>query len=195
MKLLREKKNAIREQTLKMLRQLSKQERMDIEAKLTRQLFQSELWINAKVLGITFSTDIEWDTEPIIKRAWQEQKIVAIPKTNPRHATMDFYEIFSHSTLHKGFGGILEPEANEKFKVTKNKIDLLVVPGVVFNQCGYRIGFGGGYYDRFLVDFKGTTVSLVSAIQLVNSIPIEEHDINVQFIITEHNLLHTERER
>lgn len=156
-----------------------------IELQLTKHLFTSNIWKKATVIGITCSTELEWDTKQIIEQAWEEGKVVAVPKTIPTDSQMEFYKINDFSQLTIGYQGILEPSPNINKLIEKKSIELLIVPGVVFDEYGYRIGFGGGYYDRFLADFSNTTVSLLSTLQLVTKLPIEKHDIHVQYLITE----------
>lgn len=68
-------------------------------------------------------------------------------------------------------------------------IDLLLVPGLAFMNNGYRLGFGGGYYDRFLKLYKKQTASLAFSSQIVSQLPVESHDIPVQKIITEERII------
>lgn len=180
-----EDKKSLRKEVLSQLENLTVKEKSAIEARLYDYLFTSSFWNKANCIGVTASTKIEWNTEPIMERAWQEGKVVAVPKTIPAHARMDFYQIDNVDELKPGYQNIFEPLVNETKYMNKEIIDLLIVPGVVFDQYGYRIGFGGGYYDRFLSDYKGETVSLLSRIQLVHKLPIEKHDIHVQYLITE----------
>src|SRR5690625_627310 len=178
-------KKAIREHILNQLAALSNEEKKSIELQQRKHLFTNSIWENARVIGITCSTSIEWDTKLIIKQAWEEKKTVALPKTIYEQSRMDFYKIDDFTELTVGYQGILEPSSNIDKLIEKQSIDLLIVPGVVFDQYGYRIGFGGGYYDRFLADFPNTTLSLLSTLQLVKTLPIEKHDIHVQYLITE----------
>lgn len=181
-------KQTLRKQIIHKIKNLTNSQKKAIELKMYKHLFNSFLWNDAKVIGITSSTSIEWNTAPIIERAWEEMKIVSVPKTISEKKTLKFYRINSFKELKKGYGNILEPYDNKSNYIEKNNIDLLIVPGVVFDQFGYRIGYGGGYYDRFLVDFPNYTVSLVSRLQLVDSLPVEAHDIPVQHLITEEGL-------
>lgn len=186
--LYRAKKQKIRETVLHKIKNLPDDEKIYIEDLLYKHLFNSLLWKEAKVIGITSSTSIEWNTGPIIERAWQDNKIVALPKTIPHKSLLKFYQVESFNELIVGYADILEPIHNESNYIAKENIDLLIVPGVVFDLFGYRIGFGGGYYDRFLADFPNRTVSLVSRIQLVEQLPVEKHDKRVDYLICEDGL-------
>lgn len=178
-------KHVLRKQVIAHIKGLSANEKRQIEQRLANQLFATEIWRQATTIGITYATDVEWDTTLIIERAWQEKKTIAMPKVDPAKKQMFFYRIKSFNDLAIGYAKIKEPIVEQTEMIAKEQIDLLIVPGVVFDEQGYRIGFGGGYYDRFLADFKQTTVSLVSNLQLMKQIPTEKHDIPVQYIITE----------
>src|SRR5699024_2385639 len=97
--------------------------------------------------------------------------------------------IKDESQVETGYANVMEPILENINKLNKNDIDLLIVPGIIFDKKGYRIGFGGGYYDRYLVDYVGKTVSLAASFQLVENIPKDIFDIAVQCIITEEDIL------
>ena len=98
----------------------------------------------------------------MIQAALQLGKRICVPRTYPQ-GRMEFVE-YDPDILEKTRFGLLEP--NEQGKVVdKAEIDLIHVPGLVFQSKGYRIGYGGGYYDRYLADFAGKTVSTIYSIQ------------------------------
>lgn len=161
-------------------------EKQQIEERLYYQLFNSSLWKNSQVIGITWSSDLEWNTKPIIDLGWMEHKEICIPKCKPITKEMDFYLINREEDVLRGFGNLMEPDDKITKRISKSQIELLIVPGIVFNNDGYRIGFGGGFYDRFLKNYHHKTVSLLSKHQLLKNVDFnEEHDIPVQYMITE----------
>lgn len=178
-----------RKQMIETLVNLSDREREQISSRLYNHLFTSDFWQNAKSIGVTVSQGFEWNTRPIIERAWQDGKVVAVPKCEPKAKKLHFYKLESYDQLEKVYYGLLEPNPEQSTPIDKNDIELLIVPGVVYNQEGYRIGFGGGFYDRFLVDFKNEMVSLLSTYQLAEDILVESHDIPVNHMITEEGLI------
>ncbi|MFO8068488.1 MAG: 5-formyltetrahydrofolate cyclo-ligase [Alkalibacterium sp.] len=167
-------------------------ERKKAEKAIHEHLFESSLWKQAHSIGITLSTKKEWDTKTIIERAWIEGKKVCIPKAIHQTRALHFYEITSFLQVERGYFDLLEPVVSETERIDKALIDLMIVPGLIFTRSGYRIGFGGGFYDRFLEDYENTTVSLLHTNQLVDSFPIESHDIPVQYLVTEKGLIRTE---
>ncbi|MBU5594767.1 5-formyltetrahydrofolate cyclo-ligase [Amphibacillus sp. MSJ-3] len=176
-------KTKLRNDYLIKLRDLSTDKRMRINQELQKSLFHHELWLNSDTIGITISQNHEWDTWPIIERAWHEGKTVVVPKCEPKFKEMTFYQIDSREDLAVQFFNLLEPIIEKTNKIAKSKIDLLVVPGLVFDHYHYRIGHGGGYYDRFLTDFNQETVALVWKGQLIEKINIESFDQPIKELI------------
>lgn len=164
---------------------LSHEERNEIEQRLHKNLWNHEVWVSAQTIGVTFSNEFEWDTMPLIEKAWQDNKKIALPKTDPASKRLDFYTLEGLYQLKKGYAGIWEPDTLKCKRLDKSEMDLIIVPGVVFNKAGYRIGFGGGYYDRFLASFQGETAALVSSLQFITNLPVEEHDVPVHTLITD----------
>lgn len=183
-------KETLRKLMLGNLTKLSDDERQNISEKLQDELFKSTMWKNAETIGIYLSFETEWDTRNIVEEAFQSGKKVAIPKTIPATKGMEFYQINNFSEVKKGHFDIEEPIIEDTIYTKKNEIDLLIVPGLAFSKEGYRVGFGGGYYDRFLTDFIHPTLSLVWSKQLVENLPTNQYDLPVQYIMTENGLLY-----
>lgn len=171
------------------LKNISQTEKYEIESRLFDQLFLSDFWEDAKVIGITISQLFEWNTQPIIEEAWRVEKTVVVPKCYPKQKELKFYKFRSNNQLEVVYFNLLEPIPKASNLVDNDLIDLLIVPGLIFDKQGYRIGFGGGYFDRFLVSFPNKSLSIVSNIQLVDHIPTEEFDIPVQHLITETGII------
>ncbi|MEH7379952.1 5-formyltetrahydrofolate cyclo-ligase [Bacillus sp. JJ1533] len=148
-------------------------------------------WVDAETIGITISGEYEVDTKALIEKAWQSNKRVAVPKCEPKTKTMIFREITSFSQLEVVFYGLQEPIEEQTREVLHNEIDVLFVPGLSFAKNGYRLGHGGGYYDRYLTKYQGITVSLAFPNQLVEEIPVESFDIPVQKIVTNTEVIDT----
>lgn len=91
---------------------------------------------------------------------------------------MVFHWVDSDTAYYTTKFGVEEPEIEKV--ASPDELDLLIVPGLVFNRSGYRIGFGGGYYDRYLANYKGKTCSFVFAEQLMEDWQIEEFDQPIQ---------------
>jgi 5-formyltetrahydrofolate cyclo-ligase len=178
-----EKKN-LRTYILNDLKKLTKQEYEQFSYEISCELTQHKIWQQANTIGITISRPPEVDTYQIIRKAWEQNKKVVVPKCHPKSREMTFHELNNFTQLESVYYGLLEPIEAATRWVPKDEIDLLIVPGLAYDPNGYRLGFGGGYYDRFLVNFKGDTVSLAFPIQLVDKLPIEIHDIAVKYLIS-----------
>lgn len=176
-------KDQLRDKITNKLKSLTDEQRITIAKDLSTKLTESPLWEEADVIGITLSHELEWDTYQIIKKAWDQGKSVAVPKCIHKTKQMNFYKIESYDQVKEGYAGILEPVPEMTELWEKDKIEMLVVPGRVFDKDGYRIGFGGGYYDRFLKDFDNPTVSLLWEEQIVENLPIESFDLPVENLI------------
>lgn len=177
-------KKEVRQEVLQQLTKLSAQPELKekTQEKLRERLFKSEEWQRASVIGITLSMNKELDTAPIIQRALLENKRVGIPVTFEK-GRMIFCEYQLGDPLEETSFGVLEPV--KQLDIPKKEIDLLLVPGVAFSTEGYRVGFGGGFYDRYLVDFKGTTCSLVFTVQLRDDWEPNQYDLPVNKLIIE----------
>lgn len=179
-------KQYLRSLILNNLKNISSFKKDKTEEKIHKNLFSSTYWKDANIIGITLSTYPEWDTYNIVYQAWSEDKQVVIPVTNKESLTMNFYLINSFDDVMEGNYKIKEPINKSKARyLSKDKIDLMIVPGIVFDKQGYRIGFGKGYFDRYLSDFNNSKISLLAEFQIINQIPTNEYDISVDCLITE----------
>lgn len=126
-------------------------------------------------------------TREIFDDAVLRKKKVYFPKSNA-DCTMDFYQVVSVKQLESGYKGIKEPVADERYLYQHNRKEdtLIIVPGVAFDMNGYRVGYGKGFYDRFLQDKRQMTVmGLCFSSQIVEEIPHDQYDIRMDKIVTE----------
>lgn len=179
-----EDKKIIRKNIIEALSLIKKPQYEQLSYEIANNLYSDTYWKEAKTIGVTVSKTPEVDTFQIIRRAWEEGKQVVVPKCLPKTKEMSFRLLSRFDQLETVYYGLFEPIECETQEVTPSKIDLIIVPGVAFSDRGYRIGFGGGYYDRFLATYTGHTVSLAFDPQLISTLPVEEHDIPVEKIIT-----------
>ena len=181
----------IRKNTIDILRKLDLTQHANQSFEAIKRLESSEIFQKAESIAVTISRFPELDTRLLIEHAWQAGKQVVVPKCIAATRDMDFRVITSFDDLETVYMDLLEPIEERTLSIQKNNIDLQIVPGVVFSKEGYRIGFGGGYYDRYLEGYKGETISLAFEVQLIEAVPIEPHDIPVDWIITENRSIHT----
>ena len=178
-------KAELRKQVLQEMKAISQEQKQFIDKTLTERLLQHPFYQEAKVIATYLSFPHEFQTQELIEQALRDGKKVLIPKTYPK-GRMDFV-VYDPQQLVKTSFGLLEPQGNLEV-VDASQIDLIHVPGLAFTTEGYRIGYGGGYYDRYLKHFPGHTLSTVYPCQIQDFIP-ENHDIPVQeVLIDEGNL-------
>jgi 5-formyltetrahydrofolate cyclo-ligase len=182
-------KNLIRKQMKATLSELSKPLYEDYSYKIASTLYHEQDWIQAKVVGITVSKDPEVDTYQIIRKAWEEGKVVVVPKCIPGEKKLSFRSLTRFSQLESVFYGLFEPIEQLTSERAPESIDLLIVPGLAYTKEGYRLGFGGGYYDRYLTNFTGNTISLAFHFQVIQEFPVEMHDLPVSKIITNNEVI------
>lgn len=178
-------KKELRTEVLHNLQEMEKELFHEKCVRIRDRLFSCDLWRQARTVAVTLSVGREIETTAIIMKAWAERKQVAAPKCEPVDRRLTFHKLESFDQLEIGFCGLMEPDPSKAEKMGKDNLDLLIVPGVVFDQRGYRIGYGGGYYDRFLKNYYGRTVSLLFENQLIAHVPEESHDRRVDMLITE----------
>ncbi len=152
---------------------------------VVKKVLQEPYIIEATTIGITISNKPEVDTIQLIEELWQLGKKVAVPKCDPKTREMLFYAIESFAQLETVYMHLREPIPEMCEFVDANEMDIILVPGVVFDKFGYRIGYGGGYYDRYVLNYKkGKLMSLLFNEQLYERVPIEAHDCPVDIIVT-----------
>ena len=178
-------KSELRKQVLQEMKALPREQKQFIDQALTERLLQHPFYQEAKVIASYLSFSHEFQTQELIEQALKDGKKVLIPKTYPK-GRMDFVVYDPHQLVKTSFG-LLEPQGDLEV-VDASQIDLIHVPGLVFTTEGYRIGYGGGYYDRYLKHFPGHTLSTIYPCQIQDFSP-ENHDIPVQeVLIDERNL-------
>ena len=172
-------KSELRKQVLQEMKALPREQKQFIDQALTERLLHHPFYQEAKVIASYLSFPHEFQTQELIEQALKDGKKVLIPKTYPK-GCMDFV-VYEPQQLVKTSFGLLEPQGDLEV-VDASQIDLIHVPGLVFTTKGYRIGYGGGYYDRYLEHSSGHTLSTVYPSQVQDFIP-EKHDIPVQEVL------------
>ena len=178
-------KSELRKQVLHEMKAIPRTQKVTLDLALTERLLQHPFYQEAKIIATYLSFSHEFQTQGLIEQALRDGKKVLIPKTYPK-GRMDFV-VYHPQQLVKTSFGLLEPQGDLEV-VDASQIDLIHVPGLAFTTEGYRIGYGGGYYDRYLEHFPGHTLSTIYPCQVQQFMP-ENHDIPVQeVLIDEGNL-------
>jgi 5-formyltetrahydrofolate cyclo-ligase len=147
-----------------------------------KSIIMSEKFQTAVSVGAYFALGSEVRTDLIISEAIKLGKIIALPRVEGE--SISFYR-YSDGNLVKGQFGIMEPLPQAKVKA----IDLLIVPGIAFDRRGYRLGYGKGYYDKFLSKSPTVSIGLAYSIQLVENLPHGSHDQRMNAIATENDIV------
>ena len=138
----------------------------------------------AKTILIYMSTPIEVDTIGIIKNAWEDGKRVAVPRCIPDTRDMEFHYIDNLDCLSVGTFSVLEPDPSLPV-VTDFSGCLMIVPGMHFDMKGYRIGYGKGYYDRYMVRFTGISAGICYSGELKPFLYHGRYDRHVDIVVTD----------
>ena len=138
------------------------------------------------MLYMDFRNEVE--TEYIISKLLSMGKNLFCPLCIPKTRLMIPKKLDKNTELKKSNLGILEPSENSP-EIDIDKIDVIAVPGVAFDENKFRMGYGGGYYDRFIPKSNAYTVGLRFDIQILDSIPTEKHDIELNCIVTESRII------
>ena len=154
-------------------------------AAIRSRLVALDCWREATVVALYAPIAGEADLIPLVKEARESGKRVVFPLARRSTATLAFFEVRGASELRPGAYGVPEPPAGERGPVPAGQIDLLVLPGLAFDLRGRRLGFGGGYYDRFLGETPRPAVGVAFESQICESLPAEDHDRGVDLVVTE----------
>lgn len=161
----------------------------EVRAKSLRachRLFEQAEYVKAEVVMVFLSLPAEVDTSPIVLRIWQDRKRALAPKVSWNQRRMMPVEIRSLTEdLTLSSMGVREPVSGIPFQVSL--IDLVIVPGLGFDEYGNRLGRGRGFYDRFLAhpEFKGVACALAFEEQVTPSIPVGPLDRHVDMLVTD----------
>lgn len=186
----KEYKRNIRKEVLMKRSKMKAEEKELKDNIILEKLFETNLYKNARNIFTYISFGDEINTIKLIERALKDNKNISVPKTYRETRTMNAIFIPCLKELKENHMGILEP-IDDSIVIKKEDIDLIIVPGAVFDKDFNRIGYGGGYYDRYLenIAYKNNKVVLAYDFQIVDKIEKEEHDVKVDIIITDKQIL------
>ncbi len=181
-------KSSLRNNYLKARKRIDPATRRVTDAQILRRLESFDIYAESPLVLAYVSYNNEVDTRAVIASAFAAGKRVAVPRVSAGKKSMSFFEIESMDDLAEGYKGILEPRAELKVPLGTRDFcgSVCLVPGLVFDAQGYRIGYGGGYYDRFLPFYPGDKIALARTSQMSsNPLPADSCDVPVDFIVTD----------
>lgn len=163
---------------------ISKEEKLLLDRTLVDLASRLPEFIDSDTLLCYYPIKSEPNILPLAELALSLGKAVAFPISHREGATLTFHQIRDLSALRSGEYGIPEPDASLATPKDLSRA-VCIVPALSVDKFGKRLGYGGGYYDRFLENFEGTSLCLIYSALCVDRLPTDEHDISVDMIITE----------
>ncbi len=188
-------KQQLRKEVLANLQKMTYRTYVNDSHELGHKLLSLPIIMEATTIAVTVSRRPEVDTIAIIEALWQLGKTVVVPKCETPTKTMKFYILEDFAQLETVYMDLREPNPVVCEEITPDIIDIVIVPGVVFSPQGYRIGFGGGYYDRFLAMYPLPTVALAFDCQVRDKVPRDVYDIPIDTLITNTAVVNCVQER
>lgn len=156
---------------------------------LTRLMALPEMTASDTLLTYVSSRDNEVDTIELIEAMLQQTKTVLVPVAEPE-GVLAWSRLYDLSVLEPSTFGILEPPEGSRKIVAPPAPSVAVIPGLAFTKKGIRLGYGAGYYDRFLRNYTGSKIALAYESQLFDDLPREPHDAPVGIVVTERAVYH-----
>lgn len=179
-----EQKNGLRREMLALRRTMSENVRKEYDERIYNNLIALPQVRKCCTFLVYASSDIEVDTRRFINKMLDEGKTVAAPKCEGK--LMKFLRIGSLGELRKSSFGVDEPISGEE--ITEFVGSICIVPALRFDRYGYRLGWGGGFYDRFLKEYTGYSVGICYEM-CCGEVPKDTYDISTDIVITENGII------
>lgn len=184
-------KTCLRKQVLKRRAHLTDEERSLGDTRLTETVTTHPQYVAAETVLLFAGYGSEVDTTGIIQDAWKKGKRVFLPKVaeGSVEPTLVFYQVDHIEELHCGYRGIPEPVGDTReYVLAEHRVDktFVLLPGVAFDKNGNRMGYGMGFYDRFLAKHPALvpqTLAIGFACQMVEQVPVDKYDIKPNSIL------------
>lgn len=187
-------KKKMRATAREMRSSMSPNDKLMLDRKIKNKLLN--LWAvrETKTVLCYVSTDIEVDTREFINSLLQNGKRVAVPRCEGEKSEMNFYYINSLSELSPGSFGVYEPDPQKCVMVGKTEDSVCIVPAFMFDKNGYRLGYGKGYYDRYLSRYKGSAIGICYEENLQAELFHGKYDRQVDLIVTDKQIITVRKE-
>ena len=177
-------KSALRKHLLERRDATSSELRDIVSEKIHENLKKISSYTNSQNIACYFPIGSEIDTHNIMLGVLEQDKKMLLPKITENN--MEFYIVPDLEKLEKGRFDIMEPKDSCK---KAGNIDCILIPTIGISKSGDRLGYGRGYYDKFLSSTNAMKISLTYSKQIIKSIPIDTHDIKIDLIITEDEII------
>ena len=188
-------KQELRERAKALRSALAPEERAEADALIFAGVLSLPEYARAETILAYLDFGTEVRTRDIIVQAWAAGKAVALPRADAGSRRLVWYEVESFDGLIRSTLGVEEPDPEGSLELDPNGCGraLALVPGLIFDEAGYRLGYGGGYYDAFLAGFDGACAGLCREAQMVRDLraasAVAEHDLPVGIVVTEERVI------
>lgn len=172
-------------------REMPSEEKEKLDNCICEKICASATYRYADIILAYMPKEDEIDIKPVLEKALKDNKKVGFPICEPNNKKMEFHFVKSLDELKQGYYGILEPDENNEAYSYENSVKsnvVCIVPAIVYDKKGYRVGYGGGYYDRYLSSFKGTTLGLAYYDFILKSVPKGRFDFAVDVLLSERGI-------
>lgn len=188
---IRNAKKELRKKILAVRDNLSKEAWQEGSRVIFERLITLNEFMAAQKIFIFINFRSEVDTKPIIEYLLKKGKKVIVPYTDVKNKTLKLYYLNNFDELVEGSYGILEPDPKKAIEANIEDVDLVIVPGSVFDEKGGRIGYGGGFYDRLLPSIRKEvkTVAISFDFQVIEEVPMGYYDRRVDIIVTDKRVI------
>lgn len=163
---------------------IPEEQRLIKSKKICQKISNTEFFLKCDTLLLYFPIKAEPSLLPLLEKAFSLGKAIAFPISVKENYTLDFRVIQSLEDLTVGAYGICEPNKNAPTAKITDKT-LCIVPALSFDEKGMRLGYGKGFYDRFLKDFSGYSIGITYSELFCKSLPFDKNDIPVDKVITD----------
>ncbi len=186
-------KASIRKKMLNDRKKMSSEKVDSMSSDIINKLKKIPIFKESKIVMIYLSFENEVDSTDLIKYCLDNGKRVVLPyclKDGMKIIPTEIYDL--ENDLYESKMGYKQPKSDSLNPVHTDEIDLIILPGIAFDRKGYRVGFGAGYYDRFLgkLNFSIPTIGVAYDFQIIESfISMEKYDIPVDYVITEDRII------
>ncbi len=188
--LLREAKRELRERITAARDSMAAEARAEASRTIADRICKLDSWLRARVVLLTLPFRSEWDAAQVALHALAGHKTLVLPRVDPAARVLQLHHVIdlAHDIL-PGYVGIPEPRTTCP-TIDRGAIDWILVPGVAFDAAGHRLGYGGGFYDRLLLELpRAPRVAGAFELQLVDALPRAPHDCVVDAIVTERRVI------
>ncbi len=172
--------------------ELSDEEKQEKNDLVENRLFEFANFLESKTSLLYMPKEYEINTDNIIKRTIELSKIVVLPTFNENNQVVSILKVTDFDQLKEGPNGLLEPDASKCKVIDYEEIDIAIIPGIVFDEKGGRLGFNDEYYEQIIPKIPATSrkVALTTETQVVPQVPLESRNRHIDIVITEKRIIY-----